>query len=201
MSELDDFVCFLHRIGSLKTAYRTGWLDRGVPPSEAESVADHTFRTAILAWLAASLQPGLDRDKVLKLALIHDLAEAITGDIPPYDALPEDIEARRAFLERRHVRPADRADAKRAAEAEAIAALVADLPPNLAHEISALTAEFVEGTSAEARFVKQADRIETYLQSREYLRQDPNRPMSSFAAEVAETIDIPVLVALRDAIE
>jgi putative hydrolase of HD superfamily len=204
MSERDaaGLVRFLHRIGALKTAYRTGWLDRGVPPSDAESVADHSFRTAILAWLAAGDE--LDRDKVLKLALIHDLAEAITGDLTPYDAAsipPEtDAAARREFLDRRHIRPADRADAKRTAEGAAIADLIADLPPSLAAKIAALTAELAEGITAEARFVKQADKLETYLQSQEYLETDPFRPMASFAAEVTEAIDNPELIALREAI-
>src|SRR3954452_699321 len=120
-------VRFLHHIERLKTAPRTGWIDRGVPPGEAESIADHSFRTALLAWMAA--EPALDRDRVLKLALVHDLAEAITGDIPPYDdvALPGigADEARRAFLEQRHIRSDDREAAKRAAETAAIAELTA----------------------------------------------------------------------------
>lgn len=198
-------VRFLHRIERLKTSPRTGWIDRGVPPGEAESVADHSFRTALLAWMAASAQPDLDRDRVLKLALVHDLAEAITGDIPPYDAVAipgiHDDEARRAFLEQRHVRSAEREQAKRAAEAAAIAELNGDLPSQLAQEIQALTVELAAGETAEARFVKQADKIETYLQSREYLREDPRRPVASFAAEVNEVIDIPVLAALRDVVD
>jgi putative hydrolase of HD superfamily len=200
MSDPESFVRFLHRIGNLKTIHRTGWLDRGVPPAVAESVADHSFRTAILAWLAAG--EDLDRDKVLKLALVHDLAESITGDIPPYaaESLPADTNARREFLERRHLRPAARTEAKRRAEAAAIADLTADLSPALATEIAALMKELAEGASVEARFVKQADILETYLQSREYLAEDSSRPMASFAAEVAEKIDIPELVALRDAI-
>jgi 5'-deoxynucleotidase YfbR-like HD superfamily hydrolase len=54
------------------------------------------------------------------------------------------------------------------------------------------------GTSAEARFVKQADKLETFLQSLEYLADDPARPMNSFAVEVGEVIEVPVLVDLRD---
>jgi putative hydrolases of HD superfamily len=198
-------VRFLHRIKLLKTSPRTGWIDRGVPPGEAESIADHSFRTAFLAWMAASAEPELDSDRVLKLALVHDLAEAITGDIPPYDAVAipgfHDDEARRAFLEQRHVRSPEREHAKRAAEAAAIAELVADLPSGLAQEIQALATELAAGETAEARFVKQADKIETYLQSREYLREDPRRPVASFAAEVNDVIDIPALAALRDVVD
>src|SRR5262245_57028480 len=90
---------FLHRAGRLKATPRTGWIDRGVPVGEAESVADHSFRVALLAWLAAHLaaadDPALDVDRVLALALIHDLAEALTGDLTPYDpaAIPAATDA------------------------------------------------------------------------------------------------------------
>jgi putative hydrolase of HD superfamily len=192
---------FLHRVGHLKRVPRTGWLDRGVPAVETESVADHTFRVALLAWLAAG--PELDRDRVLKLALLHDLAEAVTGDLPPYDPdelTAADEEDRSTILNRRHVRSEERTAAKRAAEAAAMAYLLADLPESLAGELSDLWRELEAGTSAEARFVKQSDKLETYLQSREYLADDPTRPMDSFAAEVAEIIDVPALVSLRDAV-
>lgn len=199
----DGLARFLHRVGRLKAIPRTGWLHRGVPPDEAESVADHSFRTALLAWLAATAEPALDRDRILKLALLHDLAEAVTGDLPPYD-LDEldsaDQATRRAILNRRHVANDARRAAKRAAEAAAMADLLADLPPDLAAELGTLWRELQEERSVEARFVKQADKLETYLQSREYLAADPTRPMGSFAAEVAEVIDAPGLVALRDAI-
>lgn len=195
----------LRRLAGLKAIPRTGWLDRGVPPLDTESVADHSFGVALLAWLAAlrADDPALDPDRVLKLALVHDLAEAVVGDLPPYDpaAVPEhDGAARRAFLDRRHRREPARAAAKRAAEDAAMADLLADLPPPLAAELAALWRELAKGSSPAARFVKQADKLETFLQSRAYLAADPDRPMASFAAEVAETVTHPTLAALRDAI-
>jgi len=198
-------VQFLYRIGRLKSLPRTGWLDRGVPAAEAESVADHSFRVAMLAWLAALLpRATLDPDRVLKLALIHDLAESLTGDTPPYDpaAIPpaDETDARRRFLQQRHVRDPARTAAKRAAEDAAMASLLVDLPSPLATEIGSLWTEYHAQTTAEARFVKQADRMETFLQAREYLAADPGRPMASFAAEVAETITDPNLRLLSDAI-
>ena len=198
------FARFLHRIGRLKALPRTGWLHRGVPLGEAESVADHSFRTTLLAWLAASADPGLDRERVLKLALIHDLAEALAGDPTPYDpaSLPADVDldARRTFLNRRQVRSDARRAAKQAAEAAAMVTLVSDLPPLLAAELAALWAELEAGATAEARFVKQADKLEAYLQSREYAAGGREHPVDSFAAEVAEVISEPPLIALRDAI-
>lgn len=196
-------VRFLHLSGRLKSLPRTGWLDRGVPALETESVADHSFRLALLAWLAAML-PGsrLDAERVLKLALIHDLAEAMTGDEPPYDAADvpaaSDAAARRRFLQQRHVRDSARSAAKRATEAAAMTAMLADLPPALRAEIELLWAEYQDQSTPEATFVKQADRLETYLQAQEYLATDAERPMDSFAAEVAEAISDPRLQRLRD---
>lgn len=195
---------FLHRAGALKFVPRTGWLHRGVPAAEVESVADHSWRTALLAWLTAAAQPELDRNRVLLLALIHDLAEAITGDLPPYDPTAlagADEHTRKRLLNSRHIRSEERRQAKRAAESAAMADLLADLPEPLAAEIRALWSELEEGQTAEARFVKQADKLETYLQSLEYAEADPRRPMASFAAEVDEVIDMPALAALREAIK
>lgn len=201
--EADRLARFLHRIGRLKRIPRTGWPDRGVPAEETESVADHTFRVGFLAWLAAATDPALDRERVLKLALLHDLAEAVTGDFPPYD--PDELAKTEAAdraetLNRRLVRSPARTAAKRAAEAAAMADLLSDLPEGLASELGDLWRELETGETAEAHFVKQADKLETYLQSLEYLANDPRRPMASFAAEVVEVVEALGLVALREAV-
>lgn len=204
-SETAGLARFLRRIGRLKFTPRTGWLDRGVPPASTESVADHSFRMALLAWSAAhASESDVDPDRVLKLALIHDLAEAVTGDPTPYaaSAIPADdgSDARRTFLQQRHVRSPEETTRKREAERAAMADLVKDLAPGLASEIESLWAEYEAQRTPEARFVKQADRLETYLQSREYLEEDDARPMASFAAEVTDSIPDPGLRQLRDAI-
>jgi putative hydrolase of HD superfamily len=195
---------FIHRVGGLKSTPRTGWLDRGIPEIETESVADHSFRTALMAWLVAMDEPGLDVTRVLEMALLHDLAEAVTGDLPPYDPeeMPaeDDPEALKAFLDRRHVRSEGRRLAKQAAERAAMIDLIADLPSASAGRLAELWADLETGGSAEARFVKQADKVETYLQSREYAAAGSGRSVASFAAEVASVITAPGLVELRDAI-
>lgn len=202
---------FLHRVGRLKATPRTGWLDRGISQAETESVADHSFRVALMAWLAASVppkttdEPALDADRVLRLALIHDLAEALTGDMPPYDpaTVPanDDEAARRRFLNQRHIRSEERLAAKRAAEDAAMADLRTALPAAVADTLRALWDELQAGTSPEARFVKQVDKLETYLQSREYLARYPAAPMTSFATEIAEALQDGRLTALRNAID
>jgi 5'-deoxynucleotidase YfbR-like HD superfamily hydrolase len=72
------------------------------------------------------------------------------------------------------------------------------LPDTPRLEMAALWDELRLGVSPEARFVKQVDRLETFLQSRHYLGMDPTLPMTSFRQEVLETIDDPLLAAIRD---
>ncbi len=202
MSEVHGLARLVALAGRLKRLKRTGWLDRGVPPAQAESVADHCYRTALLAWLAAASDPALDRDRVLKLALVHDLAEAITGDPAPYDPseLPpaSDRAARHAFFRERHLRTPAGAAAKRAAERDAIADMLAPLPATLSAELHTLWDEYESQTTSEARFVKEADRLEAFLQSREYLLDDPELPVWGFADMAAKEVHHPALTALRD---
>ena len=204
LSRARGLVQFFNQILHLKSVPRTGWIDRGVPVAEAESVAEHSFQMAIVAWMAAAADPSLDRDRVLKLAVIHDLPEAVIGDITPYDPgdVPDgdaDPAARRAFLEQRQVRSPERSAAKRRAEAAAMSGFLELLQRNARHELAALWHEIEEGHSAEARFVKQADKLETWLQARAYLSRDSSLPMASFDAEIDDVLHHPALIAIRDA--
>jgi hypothetical protein len=112
---------FVQFAAKLKSVPRTGWLDRGLDSLRVESVADHSFGVALLAWICALQRQAegaeIDPERVLKLALIHDLAEAETGDSTPYDsaAIPSERHpaARRAFLQTRHSRDPGRHAAKR----------------------------------------------------------------------------------------
>lgn len=191
----------------LKSVPRTGWRDRGLDALQVESVADHSFGVALLAWTSALQRQAegvaVDPERVLKLALVHDLAEAKTGDTTPYDpaAIPSELDpaARRAFLETRHSRDPDRHAAKRADEDAAMRTLLAALPDATRSALGELWDELHIGESPEARFVKQVDRLETFLQSRLYLETDPTLPMASFQQEVFETLDDPLLAAIRDA--
>jgi putative hydrolase of HD superfamily len=192
--------------GHLKTTPRTGWLDRGLPATEVESVADHSFGVALLAWVCAVERrrqgAALNPARVALLALVHDLPEAATGDAPPYHPgeVPSesDAEARRAFLDRRHIRDEVAASAKRAREDSAVRELVSALPPAASADVQSLWEELRAGTTPEARFVKQVDRLETFLQSRVYQNQAPDAPMDSFRREVLDAIDDPLLAAIRD---
>ncbi len=75
---MGKFIDFMHFVGKLKNIKRTGWIVQGI--KNPESVADHSYRTVILSMVLAR-KFSLNQNKIIKMALIHDLAESITGDI------------------------------------------------------------------------------------------------------------------------
>lgn len=150
------------RVLMLKALPRTGWLQRGL--LQVESVAEHTFGVASLALLVGDEIPDLDRGRLLTIALLHDMAEALIGDLP--------VGARRFFG----------AAAKQQAEYLAMTELVGHLPQG--EEYLALWREYAELGSREARLVKQLDRLEMLAQALVYERN------GSYAmAEFWEDID------------
>ena len=82
----------------LKRLQRTGYAYLG---TGEENIAAHSFGTALAAWVLAKLTPAVDEEKVLKMALLHDLLEARTGDLNSvnklYDQVDEEAAARDAF--------------------------------------------------------------------------------------------------------
>lgn len=135
----------LLRLLELKLILRTGWT-RHLCPSQVESVADHSYGVALLAWLLCP--PELDRARVLELALVHDLAEVVTGDLTPADGVPGDV--------------------KEPAERKALAELLSLF--SLRSRALELLDDYQSAASPEARFVKAVDKLEMSLQSVLYER-------------------------------
>lgn len=148
--ELKGLVRFFHTAGKLKEVKRQGWVERGV--QQGESVAEHSFRLALLAMVFAE-RKGLDVCKAVKLALVHDLPEAVCGDVA--SRVKEEMEA---------VSNGE----KKAREEKALGELVKGLSEGLAGEIKELWLEFEEGKSAEAVLVRELDRLEAIFQAQEY---------------------------------
>lgn len=145
----DRVLNVLRAANRLKLVPRTGWLLRGVQP--AESVADHTYGVALTALLLADLiDEPVNRERLLILALLHDLAESVTGDIPspagPF--FPPGV--------------------KEAAEEQALSALLEDWPAGEAHV--KLWREYQEASTVEGRLVRDADHLEMLLQGDAYER-------------------------------
>jgi|TARA_B100000683_G_scaffold252409_1_gene269273 putative hydrolase of HD superfamily len=132
--------------GRLKRVKRAGWVQRGV--REVESVADHSFRVALFAlFTARARDDGTDADKCVRMALVHDLAECVVGDITPNDGVSD--------------------EEKREREGKAMRALTAACGA-VGDEVRALWEEYEAGETKEAKLVKDADKLEMVMQASEY---------------------------------
>uniref|UniRef100_A0A7S3BT24 5'-deoxynucleotidase n=1 Tax=Prasinoderma singulare TaxID=676789 RepID=A0A7S3BT24_9VIRI len=141
-----EAVDFLQLLEKLKHLKRTGWVRSGV--AGAESVADHSFRMATLA-LALGGAEGTDAMRCVKMALVHDVAEALVGDITPHCGVSDEEKHRR--------------------EAEAMAQIASLLGGGAAaEEVSLLWHEYEQGQTAEAKLVKDLDKLEMIAQASEY---------------------------------
>jgi putative hydrolase of HD superfamily len=76
-----SFHHFIKHGGLLKTVKRTGWL-RYLPSEKVESVCDHSYRVGLISILLLD-QPNIDSGRCVQIALLHDLAESLVGDITP----------------------------------------------------------------------------------------------------------------------
>ncbi|KAF1445594.1 HD domain-containing protein 2, partial [Eudyptes moseleyi] len=132
---------------------RTGWVYRNV--AKPESVSDHMYRMAVMALVTED--KSLNKDRCIRLALVHDMAECIVGDIAPADNISKEEKHRR--------------------EEAAMQQLTQLLSEDLRKEIYELWEEYENQSTAEAKFVKQLDQCEMILQAFEYeeLENTPGR--------------------------
>lgn len=172
--EFPPFIEFYFEFNHLKQLFRQGWLKRGVSADLCESVAEHTLGVALLAlFLADTYFPELDLLKILKMALIHDLGEVYTGDLTPDD-------------------PIDSQE-KYQSEVQSVYKIL-DKFPNGRHFIK-LWEEYEVGTSPEAKFVRQIDRLEMGLQAGVYEHQGFNQ-LSEFFVSTEKSLEAPELKAI-----
>lgn len=140
---LRDLVKFFETAGKLKRILRSGWVEVGI--RKPESVADHTFRTSIFCMVYSDLE-GLDELKLLRMALIHDLPEAIIGDLTP---------------SRKTTRSKEKED-------NAMNQILSLLPKKQREKYLTDWNEYQEGKTKEAKAVRQLEKLEMALQAKEY---------------------------------
>ncbi len=167
---------FFHRIEELKRIYRSGWLRHKIP--EPETVADHTFRVAFMAMILGDMMDA-DSLKLLRMALIHDLAEVMAGDITPHDGISREEKQRR--------------------EEEGLRELLGDIP-NCSSYID-LWREYEEQESKEAKILKNIDKLEMALTAMEYQKMSPEKDLSEFIIEAEKIIDIPEIRSILDEVK
>ena len=139
--EYRSFLDFLDRAEKLKCNTRHSWTSSG----RHESVAEHSWRLALMAMLLGEQFSDLDMNKVIKMCLIHDLGEAVTGDIPAFVKTEKD----------------------EAVESRAVSGLFDTLPEPYHTELTQLFAEMEERKTPEAKLYKALDKLEALIQHNE----------------------------------
>jgi len=132
---------FLFEIGMLKKSPRTGYQFLG---SGGESVADHSFRTAVIGYVLAFLEDKADRKKVALMCLFHDFPEARTGD--------------HNYVNKKYVK---------VEEEQALDDQLREL--GFGDEIKTLFSEFNEDKSLESKLANDADQLDLILDLKEQL--------------------------------
>lgn len=126
----------------LKCNPRHSWTSTG----RRESVAEHTYRLCLFAWLVGREFPECDQEKLMKMCLFHDLGEAVTGDIPCFE----------------------KKEADRETEKQAIDTLLSELLPwEEGAELRELFAEMEACVTPEARIFHALDKMEAVIQHNE----------------------------------
>nr|CCA21664.1 PREDICTED: hypothetical protein isoform 1 [Albugo laibachii Nc14] len=140
---------FLRICGRLKQVKRSGWVRNKIP--NAESVADHMYRMSMCCMLLSDTR--IDQNKCIMMSIVHDLAEAVVGDITPHDGVSKEEKPQR----------------EKKAMDEICSVLGSDCVQ--ASTIQQLWNEYEDGSTIEALFVKDFDKFEMLLQAHEYEKE------------------------------
>ena len=136
-----EYIEFLGKIEKLKCNTRHSWTSSG----RRESVAEHSWRLSVMAMLCADEYPELDINKVIRMCLVHDFGEAVTGDVPSFNKTADHEKA----------------------EDKAIKSLLSSLPDDIRTELSALFDEMNVLETPEAKLFKSLDNLEAVVSHNE----------------------------------
>ncbi len=136
---------FLKTAANLKKISRQGWIDK-LSLDNPESVADHSYSMAVMSMVISDLE-NYDSEKILKMVLLHDLAESKIGDYTPEQLSNEK---------------------KNKLENSAFDEIIKNLPDLIKSQYLQIWQEYQENTSTESKIVHQIDRLEMALQAKIY---------------------------------
>lgn len=136
-----ELIDFLDIAEKMKCNTRHSWTST----NRKESVAEHSWRLSLIALLLEKEIENVDFNKIIKMCIIHDLGEAITGDIPSFLKTQQDS----------------------AVEEKAIKKLIEKLPEPQREEFRILFEEMEQRQTMEAKIYKALDRLEAVIQHNE----------------------------------
>lgn len=158
---VSDVISFLHTVGNLKNTPRRGWVEHGVP--HPESISDHMYRMSLMCMMCPDA--SLNREKMIRMALCHDVGESIIGDISPMMKVPKEVKMKQ--------------------EAEAVQQLSDRLSSSapastFGAELKDLFMEYEAQETPESHFVKDMDLLEMIVQAHDYEGAHPGKDLESF---------------------
>ena len=175
LADRDAYLAFFRAAERLKDTFRSGRTSSG----RRESTAEHCWRLCLMAVTLGDELPEIDLRRLLELLVLHDLGEAVQGDIPAPLQGPDKTAEERADL----------------------ASLLEPLPGRVAARLMALWDEYDAAVTPEARLAKGLDRLETVLQH----VQGANPPGFDYAFNLgygrAHTDGHPLIAALREPVD
>ena len=165
---------FFKTAQNLKNISRQGWIDK-LSMSNPESVADHSYSMALMSMTISDLE-NYDSEKILKMVLLHDLAESKIGDYTP-----EQIDAEK----------------KKKLENNAFLEIIQSLPQPIKSQYLKIWQEYQENNSVESKLVHQIDKLEMVLQAKDYQKSGyPKEKLVSFFESSKKEITDPKLKEL-----
>ncbi len=188
-----EILDLMMRISALKQTARTGWnikfppghafQSRTIP--DAESVADHSWSLAMFAFMVGT-KLGLNIEKLVTMALVHDIAECVTTDI--VTATMGDEERKRVKIEKRQTE-------------DAVMREIFLPHGKFGERCYALWLEYEDGTSEEARILGQLDKLECAMQAVLYQEQGHISRPPEFLAFTRKHVQHPELLEILAALD
>ena len=144
-NQLLNLLSFFRIVCNLKTIKRSGWIHKSNITSP-ESVADHSYSMCMMSMILAEII-NLDSGHIMKMVIIHDLAESLVGD-----HMPDDISS----------------EEKQLVEDKAMKKIISKLPNSLRKNYLNIWNEYNDNITVNAKFVHSMDKLEMVLQAKEY---------------------------------
>ena len=200
---MSEIFKFLLKINELKSIKRKGISFYGV--GDPDSAVDHSFRMALMVWVFGS-KKDIKLERVIKMALIHDLAKIDVGDITPYEGLlPKGEKDKQEFVGRWRRLSIDdkekRHNDKKEKEKKALKGLIKGLSKDLKLEIMDIWSDYHNQRTKEAKFVHQVDVLENLLEALEKWRENDTFPTLPWWEHAEEVIEDPDLLIFLKEIE
>ncbi len=165
---------FFKTAAKLNKIHRQGWVEK-LSLDNPESVADHSYSMAVMSMVISDLE-NYDSEKILKMVLLHDLAESKIGDFTPEQISNEK---------------------KSKLENNTFNEIIKNLPDLIKSQYLKIWQEYQENTSPESKIVHQIDRLEMTLQAKIYQKDGHSQEkLESFFESAKADITEPKLKEL-----